>query len=282
VSWHRGRRKAIYEAHPEVEKLTGDEWKTVFILGALVIVHTAMAIAVGHKGGWWWLPVSYTFGAFAAFGLQALTHEASHQRPYSTLKVVVIHAASLPCNFIWQHYYLVYHHKHHAYTGTYCDHDGSVLFDTWHRPFQPTMSYSGSAVWNLLNFNELSHVEHHDFPAIPWTRIHRLAEIAPEFYAPLQACPSVLGVIWQWLSSTNTEWSKCCDFAGRESLLDHERAKDAANTAIKQLYPEEYANDDSEEEEDDDMSIPPVSLHPLFAKLTYRNINELRALRRFE
>ena len=39
---------------------------------------------------------------------------------------------------------------------------------------QPTMSYSGSPLWNLLNFNALSHVEHHDFARCPWTRLHKL------------------------------------------------------------------------------------------------------------
>lgn len=47
---------------------------------------------------------------------------------------------------------------------------------------QPTLSYRGSKLWNWMNFNELSHVEHHDFARIPWTKTNKLAEMAPEFY----------------------------------------------------------------------------------------------------
>ena len=38
---------------------------------------------------------------------------------------------------------------------------------------QLTLSYTGSRLWHILNFGELYHVEHHDFPRIPWTRLHR-------------------------------------------------------------------------------------------------------------
>jgi hypothetical protein len=34
------------------------------------------------------------------------------------------------------------------------------------------------------------HNEHHDFPAIPWTRLPALRELAPEFYDTIPSHPS--------------------------------------------------------------------------------------------
>lgn len=50
------------------------------------------------------------------------------------------------------------------------------------KQFQPTVSYTGSNLWNLLNFSELYHIEHHDFPEISWANLPKIAKIAPEFY----------------------------------------------------------------------------------------------------
>ncbi len=46
--------------------------------------------------------------------------------------------------------------------------------------YQPTLSYYGWLNWITFNFG--LHVEHHDLAAIPWHRLGRLREIAPEMY----------------------------------------------------------------------------------------------------
>ncbi|MGF1465852.1 MAG: fatty acid desaturase [Sandaracinaceae bacterium] len=53
---------------------------------------------------------------------------------------------------------------------------------------QPTNSYYG--MWNLLALNVGHHVEHHDFPGIPWSRLPELRRLAPERYDTLVAVRS--------------------------------------------------------------------------------------------
>jgi hypothetical protein len=60
---------------------------------------------------------------------------------------------------------------------------------------QPTRShYSWLASVFSLNLN--FHVEHHDFPNIPWSRLPRLRQIAPEFYDPLVSYTGLTHTIW--------------------------------------------------------------------------------------
>jgi len=56
------------------------------------------------------------------------------------------------------------------------------------RPGQPTNSYYGTL--NLVSFDVGYHVEHHDFPAIPWRHLRRLNETAPEYYGGLASIRS--------------------------------------------------------------------------------------------
>ena len=64
-------------------------------------------------------------------------------------------------------------------------------------PVPETFSYYGPL--NLLTYNVGLHNEHHDFPAIPWTRLPALHEIAKEFYADLPHHTSWTWVIWQFI-----------------------------------------------------------------------------------
>ncbi len=53
---------------------------------------------------------------------------------------------------------------------------------------QPTVSYYGLANW--MAFQVGHHVEHHDFPRVPWSRVRRLRRIAREHYDGLASVSS--------------------------------------------------------------------------------------------
>lgn len=64
-------------------------------------------------------------------------------------------------------------------------------------PVPETFSYYGPL--NILTYNVGLHNEHHDFPAIPWTRLPALHAMASEFYTGLPSHQSWICVIWQFI-----------------------------------------------------------------------------------
>ena len=64
-------------------------------------------------------------------------------------------------------------------------------------PLPETYSYYGPL--NVLTYNVGLHNEHHDFPAVPWTRLPALHEIAGEFYDELPCHKSWVLVMWQFI-----------------------------------------------------------------------------------
>ncbi|KAK6337696.1 hypothetical protein TWF696_001180 [Orbilia brochopaga] len=73
----------------------------------------------------------------------------------------------------------------------------------------PVETYSYYGILNLVTYNVGLHNEHHDFPAIPWTRLWKLREIAAEFYDPLPQHKSWTHVIWQFIWDPKVSlWSR--------------------------------------------------------------------------
>ena len=64
-------------------------------------------------------------------------------------------------------------------------------------PIPETYSYYGPL--NMLTYNVGYHNEHHDFPAVPWTRLPKLHNIAKEFYDPLPCHKSWPMVLAQFI-----------------------------------------------------------------------------------
>ena len=74
-------------------------------------------------------------------------------------------------------------------------------------PSPETYSYYGPL--NLLTYNVGLHNEHHDFPAIPWTRLSKLNRIAHEFYDGLPRHTSWVYVMWQFIWDKDVSlWSR--------------------------------------------------------------------------
>lgn len=72
---------------------------------------------------------------------------------------------------------------------------------------QETYSYYGPL--NKLSYNVGYHNEHHDFPQIPQTRLHKLKEIAPEYYNSLYQHTSWCWVIYKFLFDPSMgPWSR--------------------------------------------------------------------------
>jgi len=66
---------------------------------------------------------------------------------------------------------------------------------------QDTYSYYGP--FNYIMMNVGYHVEHHDFPNIPWRQLPKVKEMAPEFYDTLPAHPSYFLLFWKYVTDPN-------------------------------------------------------------------------------
>ena len=64
-------------------------------------------------------------------------------------------------------------------------------------------TYSYYGFWNIISFNVGYHIEHHDFPYIPGSRLPLVREMAPEFYDPLPHHYSWWEVVYDWIFETN-------------------------------------------------------------------------------
>ena len=84
---------------------------------------------------------------------------------------------------------------------------------------QPTTS-TYSCLTSLSCWNLNYHVEHHDFPIVPWSRLPAIRAAAPEFYDDLESSTGFYSTIWRWLGEGHT-WTYACVSAG--SVADQNR-----------------------------------------------------------
>jgi sphingolipid delta-4 desaturase len=81
-------------------------------------------------------------------------------------------------------------------------HNGWSL--TGHREHATGSCYN--PLLNLLSFNLGYHVEHHDFPQIPWVRLRRVTRIAPEFYEDIPRTDSLWRPWLRYLTDSNADF----------------------------------------------------------------------------
>lgn len=73
---------------------------------------------------------------------------------------------------------------------------------------QPTMStYSYWAA--VFSMNLTHHVEHHDFPMVPWNRLPQVTKLAPEYYENLEQSPGFCSTIYRWFFHSKG-WTYAC------------------------------------------------------------------------
>ncbi|KAJ1326410.1 sphingolipid 4-desaturase/C4-monooxygenase [Microdochium nivale] len=91
-------------------------------------------------------------------------------------------------------HFIAEHYVYEAVTPTQRDPNNRL-------PLPETASYYGPL--NFLTYNVGYHNEHHDFPAVPWTRLPKLYEIAREFYDELPRHESWVYVLWRFVFDEN-------------------------------------------------------------------------------
>jgi sphingolipid delta-4 desaturase len=114
---HIARHRDILRAHPEVRALAGATPSSMAWILALVLTQFALALAVGNRAWWIWLPVAYVAGATIDHALWVLIHECTHNlvfRSSSANKLAAIVANGpivLPASLAFRAYHLL-HHQH--------------------------------------------------------------------------------------------------------------------------------------------------------------------------
>jgi len=73
---------------------------------------------------------------------------------------------------------------------------------------QPTMS-TYSLLSSISSLWLSHHVEHHDFPNVPWNNLKKITAIAPEYYNHLESSNGFTTTIYQWILHGH-DWGYAC------------------------------------------------------------------------
>src|SRR5579871_2861302 len=163
---HRIRTKQILKQHPDVRKLIGKNWTTIFAIIGIVALQVVLAWFVSDKSWWIVVGAAYLIGAFADHALFVMIHECAHHllfknRSANRLAGIL---ANLPQLFPSSISFERYHIKHHSFQGVHeLDAD---LPNRWEAKLINNYFF-GKVIWLLL------------YPLFQTFRISRLKEIKP-------------------------------------------------------------------------------------------------------
>jgi len=163
---HRIRTKQILKHHPEMRKLIGKNWLTIFAIIGIVSLQVALAWFVRDKSWWIIAGIAYFIGAFADHALFVMIHECAHHllfknRSANRLAGII---ANLPQLFPSSVSFERYHIKHHSFQGIHeLDAD---LPNRWEAKLINN-HFIGKVIWLLF------------YPLFQVFRISRLKEIKP-------------------------------------------------------------------------------------------------------
>jgi sphingolipid delta-4 desaturase len=116
---HLQRKKLIRAAHPEVEKLYGNEPATALAVFGIVGLQLYLGYLLRDSGLLMTLVVSYVIGAVADHSLWTLIHDCTHNLVFkkTIANRLLACVANLPIFFPAAMSFRVYHLKHHAHQG---------------------------------------------------------------------------------------------------------------------------------------------------------------------
>ena len=163
---HRTRTKQILKQHPEMRKLIGKNWVTIFAIIGIVGLQVVLAWLLHDKSWWLVAGVAYLVGAFADHALFVMVHECAHHllfksRAANRFAGIV---ANLPQLFPSSVSFERYHIKHHSFQGIHeLDAD---LPNRWEAKLINNY-FIGKVIWLLF------------YPLFQVFRISRLKEIRP-------------------------------------------------------------------------------------------------------
>ena len=122
---HVERGRQILAAHPELRALAKPFPATALWVSALVASQLALAVLVGHRPWYVWLPLAYVVGATIDHALWVLIHDSCHNLVFGwrTGNRLVALLANLPFVFPSAMSFWKYHLLHHG-------HLNEVDFDT--------------------------------------------------------------------------------------------------------------------------------------------------------
>ena len=127
VQQHVTRRRQILATHPEVRTLAGPVPVSGAWIAALVLSQLALALWVGSRSMWIWLPVAYLVGASIDHALWVLIHECCHNLVFKrpALNKVAAIVANFPLVLPAAQAFSRYHMLHHSHLGE-MDYDADV------------------------------------------------------------------------------------------------------------------------------------------------------------